>query len=150
MVESNRGEDIRDGVKEGGTVSPPERPRPIPKPRHRHQSNPTTTTENETQTPSLATPSNLTPSRSAPAPPTVGPSPSSQQGVKYPTLPKPVTPSQQPPTRSHGTLPKPKPRKLPRTTSSSSRLDILESELAVSWVGMAGWAGLVFILMFPD
>ena len=101
---------------------------PVPKPRP----HPRKTPEDESVT--QTTPTNLTPSRSAPAPPTNS-STSQQHAMKYGTLPKSASHSSPPsPHHTHqsfGTLPKPKPRKLPRATASSSRVDILQSELAV-------------------
>ena len=62
--------------------------------------------------------SNLVPSRSAPAPP------NSQQRSRQ-SLPNLSS-------SLNSTLPRPKPRKLTKSVSSSNRVDMLESELAVS------------------
>lgn len=93
--------------------------RPVPKPRlpRTKDTDAETTADN---TSSLVTASNLIPSRSAPAPPS-----NSNFSTKDSSLPKP--PSKQ----QYGTLPKPKPRTHARR-NSSNRVDVLESELAVS------------------
>lgn len=98
--------------------------RPIPKPRLSKSPN-----RDDTVPSTLVATSNLIPSRSAPAPPNTGLSSLSKHG----TLPKqhPSSLSSSYNQGHGGTLPKPRPRRMTQSVSSS-RIDILESELAVS------------------
>lgn len=106
-----------------------DRQTPVPKPRHRQTNEVDAAIGDNGTPPPLVLASNLTPSRSAPAPPTSSSQPPGN--VKHGTLPKYAPPTEFATSQQFGTLPKPKPRNLPRTTSSSSRVDILVSELTV-------------------
>ncbi len=104
------------------------KPRPIPKPRSRLPSKTHDLATVENKAPLPSTPPSLTPSRSAPAPPTPYGASSQSAGKHGGTLPKPA---KAPPTvLPYGTLPKSKAKTL-TNSSSSSRVDILKSELAV-------------------
>lgn len=110
-----------------GSVQPEARPRPIPKPRTRLPSRGHDLVMVKNKAPPSATLSNLTPSRSAPAPPTPYGG-TAQSASKHGTLPRhPKAPPSVPP---YGTLPKPKPKTL-TSSASTSKVDMLKSELAV-------------------